>query len=193
MLDGCRSFCACGLLVAGVFLAAPPARAQSAATLVPGESWISELRVGVFDHDIGILSRARESGIDGNLEVLFTSPDNSLFGFFFSPRPHIGITVNSDGNTSEAYAGLTWEIGAGSPLFFNFSIGGAIHSGKLDTDDPDRKALGARALFRESVELGYRFAERQSLSLYLSHISNAWLADPNEGLENVGIRYGYRF
>ncbi|MGZ8955779.1 MAG: acyloxyacyl hydrolase [Methylovulum sp.] len=29
--------------------------------------------------------------------------------------------------------------------------------------------------------------------MMLDHISNAGLADPNEGMDNVGIRYGFRF
>jgi hypothetical protein len=42
-------------------------------------------------------------------------------------------------------------------------------------------------------ELGYRFDERQSMSVYFEHMSNGNLADHNEALDSIGIRYGYRF
>jgi lipid A 3-O-deacylase len=42
-------------------------------------------------------------------------------------------------------------------------------------------------------ELGYRFDERQSMSVYFEHMSNGNLADHNETLDSIGIRYGYRF
>jgi len=48
-------------------------------------------------------------------------------------------------------------------------------------------------LFRESIDLGYRFAGRYAVMAHFSHISNANLCDSNEGMENVGIRLGYLF
>lgn len=152
---------------------------------------LSEVRVGALAHDEGPFSRHEESGIDGNLELLFVSPD--LLAPIWSPRPHFGLTGNSDGNTHEAYLGLTWEWSFWRGLFAGFSLGGAIHSGHLATADTDRKELGCRVLFRESISLGYRFNDRHSISIFQDHISNARLCDHNEGLENVGLRYGYRF
>ena len=125
------------------------------------------------------------------LEFLFNSPE--FLAFAWSPRPHIGFSVNSDGDTSQAYIGLSWEWTVWKGLFVGFSLGGAIHDGKLRTNRTDRNELGCRILFRESLELGYRFWERHSISAMLDHISNANLCDKNEGLDNFGIRYGYLF
>jgi hypothetical protein len=77
--------------------------------------------------------------------------------------------------------------------FFGLGLGAAIHDGNLDPTEPDRKALGSRVLFHIPFELGYRFDERQSISVYFEHTSNGNLADHNEALDNIGIRYGYRF
>jgi lipid A 3-O-deacylase len=60
-------------------------------------------------------------------------------------------------------------------------------------DRRERKALGSRVLFHVPLELGWRWGRRNSVSLYSCHISNAGLAEENEGLDNIAIRYGYRF
>lgn len=152
---------------------------------------ISELRIGLLVHDVGPFSRNEEDGLDGNLEILFASPlQLKKIG---SPRPHLGFSLNSAGDTSQAYLGITWEWRLWRDWFVDFSLGGAMHDGKKTTSRIDRKELGCKVLFRESVEFGYVFNERHSVSAFLDHISNAKLCVANEGLESYGIRYGYRF
>lgn len=158
---------------------------------------ISEIRVGVLEHDFGPFSSNKESDSpDFNAEVLFVSPD--VLDVIWSPRPHIGTDINSGDDTSQIYAGLSWEWFLWGDMFAGFSLGGAVHDGEttLGAQDPKqttKKELGCRLLFRESVEVGWMVTENHSLSLMLDHISNAKLCDENEGLENLGIRYGYRF
>ena len=62
---------------------------------------------GILIHDEGLFSRNKEDGIDTNIEVLFKSP--SMLDVIWAPRPHLGATLNSAGNTSQAYLGLTWD------------------------------------------------------------------------------------
>jgi len=147
----------------------------------------------VLAHDEGPFSSNKESGVDLNLEVLFTSPD--VLKAIWSPRPHFGLTGNTAGDTDQVYAGLGWQWDFFKDWFAGFTLGGAVHDGKLRTHDGarDKKELGCRVLFRESADLGYRLGGPHSLMLSFSHISNAKLCGVNEGLENVGIRYGYRF
>ena len=78
-------------------------------------------------------------------------------------------------------------------VFVEGSFGGAIHDGKLDSYRFNCKSLGSRVLFRISESVGYQFNEHHSLAVMLNHISNAGLANTNEGMDNVGIRYGFRF
>lgn len=151
----------------------------------------SEIRGGFLVHDEGMFSHNKESGFDGNLELLFTSPE--LLKVIWEPRPHMGFTVNSAGNTSQAYLGLTWEWEFLGDAFFDFSLGGAYHNGETTTTALDKKELGCSVLFRESLDLGYRFFGAHSLMFHLAHISNAKLCSTNEGLETFGVRYGYRF
>ena len=155
--------------------------------------FLSEIRVGLLAHDQGPFSSNKEDGLDVNLEFLFVSPD--LLDAIWSPRPHIGFTGNTAGDTSQAYLGLTWEWGFWRRAFAEFSFGGAVHDGELTTNMVGRtkKELGCRILFRQSVAIGYKFAGPHSVMAHLDHMSNAGICDENEGLENVGIRYGYRF
>lgn len=159
----------------------------------PSKKLISEIRLGILahDHDIAPFSRSEEDGIDANFEILFISPH--WLKKLRSPRPHLGVSINTTGDTSQAYMGLTWEWQFWRQWFFDFSLGGAIHDGKTTTTLIDRKELGCQVLFRESLDLGYIYAERHSISVFLDHISNAKICEKNEGLETVGIRYGYRF
>ena len=185
------------VLIALSVTAAAPAVAQGVAPKPSPEARegslgiLSEIRIGLLAHDRGPFSRNEEDGIDGNFELLFASP--AVLDVIWSPRPHIGFSINSEGNTSQLYAGLSWDWSFAGNWFAGFSLGGAVHDGETRTAEPDRKELGCHLLFRESVEVGYRFDGRHGLSVFLDHISNARLCDANEGLETVGIRYGYRF
>lgn len=154
---------------------------------------LSEIRVGLLAHDQGPFSSNKEDGPDVNLEFLFVSPD--LLDVIGSPRPHIGFTGNTAGDTSQAYLGLTWEWEFWRRAFAEFSLGGAVHDGELTTNMVGRtkKELGCRVLLRESVAIGYKFAGPHSVMAHLDHMSNVGICVENEGLENVGVRYGYRF
>ena len=172
--------------------AAPPApRARPPAPVHRGDDFLSEVRLGGLAHDQGPFSSNKEDGFDMNLEVLFLSPD--FLDAIGSPRPHAGLTLNSSGDTSQAYLGLSWEWDFWDGAFAGFSLGGAVHDGETTNAPLDRKELGCPVLFRESIDVGYRFDKTNALMVHLDHISNAKLCDTNEGLENIGIRYGYRF
>ena len=160
-------------------------------TPISKPGYLSEIRGGILVHDEGPFSRNKEDGIDTNIEVLFKSP--SMFDVVYSPRPHLGATLNSAGNTSQAYLGLTWDWDFYRYFFLNFSLGGAFHTGEKVTDDPKTKSLGCSVLFRESLDLGYKVSGPHSVMFHLDHISNAKLCSTNEGLEAFGLRYGYSF
>ena len=159
---------------------------------------VDEVKIGGLAHDITFFSRHVESGADVNLEMLFTAPD--ILSIIGSPRPHIGGSVNTNGNTSDGYFGLTWGImliqnmfGAGDGIYVNGSLGGAIHDGYVDNAPPNRKHLGSRILFRESAELGYQITAQISVSAILDHISNANLGSHNAGITSAGARLGVKF
>jgi lipid A 3-O-deacylase len=161
----------------------------------------TELKIGGLAHDVNPRSvnqepslfgnNVEEASLDVNFEVLFR-PFRPLLGGTL--RPAIGATVNTVGATSHAYIDVRWQYETVSGVFFAFGVGGAVHDGNVGPEDPDRKPLGSRVLFHIPVEVGFRFDEHNSASLYWEHMSHAGLADgENPGMDLIGIRYGYRF
>jgi len=189
------SICTPGLAVAqsGPTLSFQPLPVNNA----PGRI-IDEVKAGGLAHDVTFLGRHVESGADVNLEMLFTSPD--LLAIIGSPRPHIGADINTSGNTSDGYFGLTWGISViqnlfsrGDSVFLTGSLGGAVQDGFELTAPPGRKRLGSPVLFRESAEVGYQMTPTISISAILDHISNANLAPRNAGITSAGARVGFKF
>jgi len=175
-------------LLAAALLALAPVPA------IADDGIFSEMKIGAALHDTGpFISQKESEGFDVNVEILFRSP--TFLGAILSPRPHLGASVHTAGATSQLYAGLTWTFDLVDGVFVAASLGGAVHDGKLETTRSDRKALGTRFLFREAIELGIRLgpSQRHSISVGLSHVSNAGISDTNEGMETVALRYGYRF
>ena len=156
------------------------------------ESIFHEISIGVLDHDTDHLwsGFSRESGIDINVEALF-SPSVEVLGGAI--RPALGASINTSSNTSKLYAGARWRYEFEQGVFFGIGLGGAVHNGDTDFDSADRKALGSKVLFHIPIELGYRFAKHYVASIYFDHVSNANLADANEGMDTLGLRMGYRF
>ena len=166
-------------------------RLNSVQSLKKSNNLVSEIRIGALWHDQGPFSHRKERGYDGNLELLFSSPE--FLRKVWTPRPHIGASINSAGDTNQIYLGLTWEKRFYQSYFANFSLGAGYHDGYKVTDLLDRKSLGCKFLFRESLDVGFRFQNNHSIMAHLDHISNAKLCSTNEGLESVGFRYGYSF
>jgi hypothetical protein len=151
-----------------------------------------EVRAGVLAHDVPDLWAGfnLESGVDINAELLFGRGLPFLGG---TVRPALGASINTEGYTSRAYLDARWEIEWQSGIFLGLGLGAAVHDGELDASQPDRKALGSRVLFHIPFEIGLRLDARNSISVYFEHMSNWDLADANEGLDAIGLRYGRRF
>lgn len=187
-------FAACFAALLGITSIAGPAVASERYN-------VYEIKIGGMYHDAPFLGGHKESGEDGNIEFLFKSP--AFLSIIWSPRPHIGMDINSDGNTNVLYAGLTWTIpivghlfGRQDGVYVDLSEGPSINDGIINTKPQfmeDRKSLGSNILFRESFSLGYTLNELNDISIFVDHISNARLADRNEGITNVGARLGYKF
>jgi lipid A 3-O-deacylase len=185
-----------GLLAPG--LQAPGLQApglQAAQNTRPGGQGLpdilSEIRVAILAHDVGVIERGREDGVDLGLEVYFSSP--AVLETIWSPRPLVGIALNTAGDTSQVYGGLAWDWVFWQPFFIEGALALAVHDGKLDSAPSDRKALGCRVLFRESVALGARFLGRHTIAVQFAHISNAGLCSRNPGLNTFGVQYGISF
>lgn len=168
-------------------------QAQDSSDRPSSHSIFYGFRLGLLAHDVGGLwshSRA-EGGVDINAEIVFKRPSLKLLAG--SVYPNIGVSINNQGGTSKFYGGLLWEFLFENGLFANTGVGLAIHNGQLESDDANNKQLGSRILFRIPIEFGFTIYERHRLSIMFDHISNAYLASPNEGLDTLGVRYGFQF
>jgi len=154
---------------------------------------VHELRGGVLYHDAPDLWSGfslEKKSADINLEVTLSPALPALWGVI---RPALGASINTRGATSHLYADARWEIEAPAGIFFGIGLGAAVHDGERDPIFADRKALGSRVLFHIPFEAGIRLDAHNSLSFYFEHTSNAYTKPNNEGLDRLGLRYGYRF
>ena len=175
----------------------------------------SEFIVGFWRHDPEQDNNESDT-LDLNAEIIFRKVrffevENPIADFLLSPRPLIGGSVNNKNKTHTAYAALNWRYIFGNDVFIAGSFGFTYHTGNLNRltrqcsppeichlpgnrafdDDKREVTLGSRVLLRESIAMGYRITRRHSVSFYAAHISNAGLADDNDGMNFVGVRYGY--
>jgi hypothetical protein len=169
---------------------AEPGTARSAQDIVSSQR--PELRLGIFAHDPG----SPESGsVDVNGEVLAPIPVPVAAEWQpWVPRLQAGVTGNTAGRTSSAYAGLAWTIDIAPRVFIEASFGGALNNGASGPYVPaDRSDVGCHAAFRESASLGFALTDALAVLTTVEHISNAGLCTANRGLTNMGVRVGYRF
>jgi lipid A 3-O-deacylase len=148
-----------------------------------------ELRAGVLFGFDGP-KEDKEGTPDVNVELLYgpigAEYQNNFLNHFLRPRLHLGGTINTEGNTSQLYAGFTWDLFLTQRLFIEGPFGGAVHDG-------DDTYFGCRAVFRESGSVGFMLSEQWDAMATVDHMSNADLCDANRGLTNVGIRVGRRW
>ena len=200
-----------GLCLAGMVLGltgfAAAARAADPLHGAYNGGIFSEVRLGALAHDVAFAG-GKETGADLNGEVLFVSPLPDSFGadwplwlqWVAHPRPHVGLDVNTAGQTSQLYAGLTWTatlfrdvLKPNDAIEFNYFFGPALNDGLRYTRRPDRKSLGSNVLFHLGFEVDYRITPAISLGIIYEHSSNAASVRENQGLNNIGMRLGYHF
>ncbi|MBX3508967.1 acyloxyacyl hydrolase [Parvibaculum sp.] len=173
---------AAGCLVLGLGLAAFAA---------PASAFVDEVRGGVFAHDP--FRSGRESDhADINVEMVFESP--AILSWAGKPRPRLGGTLSGSGGTSLVYLDvLGWTFDLGGNVFADFGLGGAIHDGDLNGNVPGKLYFGCRANFHQSGSIGYRITPELSVMASIEHMSNGSLCSKNDGLTNIGVRFGYSF
>lgn len=154
---------------------------------------VREMRAGLAIHDVDRLwsQSSKEKGPDIIGEVVF---NYALLSFHsITAYPNLGFSLNTQGDTSKFYGGFLLQWEPASRFFLSTGFGLALHNGKRDTDEADRKSLGSQVLFRIPIEIGYIINRHHRIVLAFDHISNAHLASPNEGLDTLGLVYGYVF
>ena len=158
-----------------------------------------EVKQGVLAHDRGWFGKNREGfGPDYNFELMFNSPN--FLRKIGAPKPILGLTQTSTSGSSLYYGGITWDWNMSENWFLTGTTGIAYTNGltklpKGQVATGDKKIqFGSQWLHRGAIELGWNFYGNDTISLMFSHVSHGgMLSDKNHGMDEFGIRYGYRF
>ncbi|MBL1418255.1 MAG: acyloxyacyl hydrolase [Moritella sp.] len=156
--------------------------------------FIAEFRVGILAHNIGPIASREENGTDVNMEIHFQPP--KLLRALGEPKPFIGTTINTVGDTSFLYAGFMWDFDITAYFFASLGLGMAVHNGNSGVveEDDGLTTLGCWWLFRESLELGYKVEKQISIALFWDHVSHGdFCSDRNSGMDNTGLRLHFKF
>jgi hypothetical protein len=154
---------------------------------------LREIRFGLAAHDVDGLwsSDSKEEGPNICAEAILK---HTLFILLSATaHPNVGVNFNTQGDTSKVYAGFLLQWESDSALFFSTGLGLALHNGETDVRSDQKKSLGSRLLFRIPIEVGYAFDRHHRIIFAFDHLSNGYLASPNEGMDSLGLIYGYRF
>lgn len=153
-----------------------------------------ELRVVSLSHNVEP-GGDEHGGINLGGSIVLPKADASIRGLssLWIPRVHVGATANLEGNTSFAYAGVTWTVPFAEAYHFSVDFGGAVNNGEPLGISGERVAMGCYATFREAASFGRSITETISIAATVEHFSNANLCDRNSGITNFGVMLGYQF
>lgn len=188
---------------------------------------VTEVRIGIGEFSEGFINPGSETedGIEQSWalqgEVIFDEPE--FLKWALTPQPYINGTLNLEGNTNHAGAGLLWRQSFGEKIYSDFAFGASIHDGTIDHDIRDyivnnmidfegygealntQREFGSRVLFREQLTLGYRITPEWSAEVFFEHLSNGFVLgrrpDPNnrfdrrdnDAVDTLGFRVAKRF
>lgn len=184
------------LAVVAAVVVAPAAIAQ-----------VDSARLGVMEHNICVSdckNADKESGVNISGELRFDSP--GVLSWAWSPHPYLMASVNTDGNTSYAGAGLEWDFELGDRWHFEPGFGYVLHDGAVNNPFPsgsqqavdysaDHVLLGSKDLFRTSLALTYDFSETLALQAIYEHLSHGQILGEgrNQGMDEIGLRLLWNF
>lgn len=164
----------------------------AAAASLGSPATAQEVYGGVYAHavDTPFTFDTGEGGVDVQVGYRF-APIESLSAIG-SPEPYVFASVNLDGDTNFAGAGIGWKAEIGS-FYIRPGVGLVIHDApelRVDPATRIRTDLGSRILFAPEIALGTQLSDRFSIEASWVHISNAQVFDSeqNPGIDTIGLR-----
>ncbi|WP_379548835.1 acyloxyacyl hydrolase [Qipengyuania sp. DSG2-2] len=169
--------------------------AALAALALPAPAHAQEVYGGVYAHavDTPFTFDTGEGGVDLQAGYRF-APIESLSAIG-SPEPYVFASVNLDGDTNFAGAGIGWKAEIGT-FYLRPGVGLVIHDApdlRVDPATRIRTDLGSRILFAPEIAIGAQVSERVSVEASWVHISNAQIfdSDQNPGIDTIGVRVNF--
>lgn len=168
---------------------------------------VDEVHVGVMAHNICVTNcknADKEDGPNVEFQVSFDSP--GWLDWAGSPQPFVMASVNTAGQTSFGGAGLEWRWDFAESWALEPSVGYVIHDGETNNPyangtsdaaafDDEHVLLGSRDLFRTSLALTHDLPGPWEMQVIFEHLSHGQILGNgrNQGLDEVGLRFGYQF
>ncbi|MGD9816973.1 MAG: acyloxyacyl hydrolase [Hyphomonadaceae bacterium] len=168
---------------------------------------IAEIHVGVMAHNICVTdckNAGKEDGSNVEFQVSFDSP--AFLSWAGSPQPYIVASINTAGETSFGGFGLEWRWEFADGWALEPGFGYIIHNGETNNPFPngspqaqafadEHVLLGSEDLFRTSLGLTRDFEGPWEAQLFFEHLSHGQVlgSGRNQGLDQIGIRFGYQF
>lgn len=168
---------------------------------------VDEIHVGVMQHNICVIdckNADKEDGPNIEFQVSFDSP--GFLSWAGSPQPYIMASVNTAGDTSFGGVGLEWRWNFAEGWALEPGVGYVVHDGNLENPFPsgsqaaadwaeEHVQLGSEDLFRTSLGLTRDFQGPWEAQLFFEHLSHGQILGDgrNQGLDQIGIRFGYQF
>lgn len=168
---------------------------------------VNEVHVGVMQHNICVTdckNADKEDGPNVEFQVSFDSP--GFLHWAGAPEPYIIASINTQGNTSYGGFGLEWRWEFADGWALEPGVGYIVHDGELENPfapgSPENTAfnnehvlLGSEDLFRTSLGLTRDFEGPWEAQLLFEHLSHGQVLGNgrNQGMDSVGIRFGYQF
>ena len=166
------------MIIVGAALFAAPAHA-------------GELFGGLFVHDVKtpLTLSGVESGVDAQIGWRGGRIGKTPL------QPYVFGSLNSDGNTHFAAAGISAKFG--DRIYIRPGVGIAVHTGSAaNFDNPfnDEIEFGSRVLFEPELGIGARLSDRATIEASWVHLSQGQVfGRQNPGIDNLGVRLSYRF
>jgi hypothetical protein len=185
--------------------------------LTPARANAAEIFVGAFAHDvtfigdaIGVGAAGREQGTD--LHIGIRSDPIEALRLIGRPQAHGFVSVNSDGTSNFAAAGLSWSVDLPGRFYVRPGLGLAYTDGKVDLPPVNAPGLapseiqrrlklynsridfGSHLLFQPELSVGIVLSPRWSAELTYVHLSNGqvFARGKNQGLDDAGLRLIYK-
>ena len=162
------------------------------AALVAAPVAAEEVYGGVYAHAVEtpFTFDTGEGGVD--IQLGYRADPLEALSFIGAPSPYVFASVNLDGDTNFAGAGLSWKFALGD-VYVRPGIGLVVHDAPSLRVDPEtriRTDLGSRVLFEPEIAIGTRLSDRVTAEVSWVHISNARLfnSEQNPGIDTIGVR-----
>lgn len=148
--------------------------------LAVGNPDLLSFSVGQFDASLFGASKNMRKSTEVRLDYRWGTSLLSFTEPYVTVRPWIGVEANANRGVWGG-AGLMFDVPLGKSLYLapGFGIGGYSKGSSKD--------LGTPIEFRSTCEAGYRFESDIRIGAYVSHMSNAGIAEHNPGANALGM------